>query len=183
MGPAGSGKSTLVTQYARCRWPTRESASPVTFLKRRARTFSIARPDSAWTCGRTSQNGRVTMDQIDPAEISPGEFANRVRTAVESGTGDNRPRVIIIDSLNGYLNAMPSENFLLIQMHELLMYLNERGVLTLMVLAQHGLMGSAMQTPVDVTYLADTVIVLRYFEAFGEVRQAHGGREEADGRP
>jgi circadian clock protein KaiC len=118
------------------------------------------------------ESGRVTVDQIDPAEISPGEFATRVQTAVESGTGEERVRVVIIDSLNGYLNSMPSENFLLLQMHELLMYLNERGVLTLMVLAQHGLLGSAMQSPVDVTYLADTVIVLRYFEAFGEVRQA-----------
>jgi circadian clock protein KaiC len=78
----------------------------------------------------------------------------------------------VIDSLNGYLNAMPSESFLLIQMHELLTYLNERGVLTLMILAQHGLVGSGMHTPVDVTYLADTVIVLRYFEAFGEVKMA-----------
>src|SRR5207302_2927324 len=112
------------------------------------------------------------IHQIDPAEISPGEFANRVQTAVESGTNGKPLRVIIIDSLNGYLNSMPSESFLVIQMHELLMYLNERRVLTLMVLAQHGLVGAAMQSPVDVTYLADTVIILRYFEAFGEVKQA-----------
>jgi circadian clock protein KaiC len=118
------------------------------------------------------ENGRVRLEQIDPAEMSPGEFSHRVRTAVEGAPGDNPARVVVIDSLNGYLNAMPSENFLLIQMHELLTYLNERGVLTLMILAQHGLVGSAMQTPVDVTYLADSVIVLRYFEAFGEVKLA-----------
>jgi circadian clock protein KaiC len=120
----------------------------------------------------TIDSGVVTVEQIDPAEISPGEFAQKVRAAVEGGPDRKPARIVIIDSLNGYLNSMPSESFLVIQMHELLMYLNERGVLTLLVLAQHGLVGSTMQTPVDVTYLADTVIVLRYFEAFGEVRQA-----------
>jgi circadian clock protein KaiC len=120
----------------------------------------------------TIDSGVITVEQIDPAEISPGEFAQKVRSAVEGGPDGKKSRIVVIDSLNGYLNSMPSENFLVIQMHELLMYLNERGVLTLMVLAQHGLMGSAMQAPVDVTYLADTVIILRYFEAFGEVRQA-----------
>jgi circadian clock protein KaiC len=99
--------------------------------------------------------------------MSPGEFSHKVRTAVEGRSGDSPVRAVVIDSLNGYLNAMPSESFLLIQMHELLTYLNERSVLTLMILAQHGLMGSGMQNPIDVTYLADTVIVLRYFEAFG----------------
>ena len=86
--------------------------------------------------------GRVTVEQIDPAEISPGEFAHRVRTAVEDERDGKKRPGRVIDSLNGYLNSMPSENFLLIQMHELLMYLNERGVLTLLVLAQHGLMGA-----------------------------------------
>jgi circadian clock protein KaiC len=80
--------------------------------------------------------------------------------------------VIVIDSLNGYINAMPSERFLLIQMHELLMYLGKKGVVTLLIMAQHGMMGAAMQTPIDVSFLADTVILLRYFEAMGEVRQA-----------
>jgi circadian clock protein KaiC len=100
--------------------------------------------------------------------MSPGEFAHVVRESVEVGDA----RLIVIDSLNGYMNAMPSENFLLIQMHELLTFLNQRRVLTLMTLAQHGLVGSAMASPVDVTYLADTVVVLRYFEAFGQVMQA-----------
>src|SRR6202044_2566076 len=81
-------------------------------------------------------------------------------------------RVLMIDSLNGYLNAMPSEKFLVIQMHELLMYLGKQGVVTLLVMAQHGMMGSAMQAPIDVSFLADTVVLLRYFEAQGEVRQA-----------
>jgi circadian clock protein KaiC len=99
--------------------------------------------------------------------MSPGQFAHDLCIAVESG----RAQSVMIDSLNGYLNAMPSDNFLLLQMHELLTYLNQRGVLTLMVLAQHGLFGK-MESPIDLTYLADTVIVLRYFEAFGGVHQA-----------
>jgi circadian clock protein KaiC len=104
--------------------------------------------------------------------MSPGEFSHKVRAAVEGKPGEPAVRVVMIDSLNGYPNAMPSESFLLIQLHELLTYLNERGVLTLMILAQRGLVGSSMQSPIDVTYLADTVIILRYFEAFGEVRLA-----------
>jgi circadian clock protein KaiC len=112
--------------------------------------------------------GRITLEQVDPAEMSPGEFVYKVRDAVLKGGA----KVIIIDSVNGYLNAMPSESFLLVQMHELLVFLNEEAVLTLMVMAQHGLLGNSMQAPVDVTYLADTVVLLRYFEAFGKVRQA-----------
>ena len=104
----------------------------------------------------------------DPAELSPGELTHRICEAVEQ----RNARIVVIDSLNGYMNAMPSERFLLIQMHELLMYLGKMGVVTLLVMAQHGLMGTAMQTPVDVSFLADTVILLRYFEAMGEVRQA-----------
>jgi circadian clock protein KaiC len=171
LGPAGSGKSTLLTQYAVALAESGERVvcylfeeTRENFLERSAGLGLDLRPQV--------ENGRVRLEQIDPAEMSPGEFSHRVRTAVENETGENGARVVVIDSLNGYLNAMPSENFLLIQMHELLTYLNERGVLTLMVLAQHGLLGSGMQTPVDVTYLADTVLVLRYFEAFGEVKLA-----------
>ena len=101
--------------------------------------------------------------------MSPGEFASNVKDAVVE---NKQVSVVLIDSLNGYLNAMPTETFLTIQMHELLTYLNEHGVLTLMTLAQHGLLGAAMTSPVDITYLADTVVVLRYFEAFGNVMQA-----------
>ena len=99
--------------------------------------------------------------------MSPGEFAQRVRDAVEQ----HDARVVLIDSLNGYLNAMPEERFLVLQMHELLSYLNQLGVLTLMVLAQHGMVGR-METPVDLSYLSDAVIMLRYFEANGRVRRA-----------
>ena len=111
--------------------------------------------------------GRLTIQQIDPAEMSPGEFASIVRAAVEK----QHARVVVIDSLNGYLNAMPNEKFLILQMHELLSYLNQLGVVTILVLAQHGLMGP-MQSPLDISYLSDTVIMLRYFEADGLVRRA-----------
>jgi circadian clock protein KaiC len=113
------------------------------------------------------EQGLLTIQQIDPAEMSPGEFAHRVRDAVEQ----HDVRMVLIDSLNGYLNAMPDERFLVLQMHELLSYLNQLGVLTVMVLAQHGMVGR-METPVDLSYLSDAVIMLRYFEANGRVRRA-----------
>src|SRR4029079_13819377 len=109
----------------------------------------------------------ITIQQIDPAELSPGEFTQRIRDAVEQ----QNARVLVIDSLTGYLHAMPDERFLVLQVHELLSYLNQLGILTIMVLAQHGLLGQ-MQTPVDLSYLSDTVIMLRYFEASGRVRRA-----------
>jgi circadian clock protein KaiC len=171
LGPAGSGKSTLVTQFARTMALAGERVACYVFEETRDNFLDRA-AGLGMDLRETIDSGVITVEQIDPAEISPGEFAQKVRSAVEGGPDGKKARIVVIDSLNGYLNSMPSENFLVIQMHELLMYLNERGVLTLMVLAQHGLMGSAMQAPVDVTYLADTVIILRYFEAFGEVRQA-----------
>ena len=112
--------------------------------------------------------GRITLQQIDPVELTPGEFVNRIRVAVEQ----HDAKIIVIDSLNGYLNAMPEERFLTIQLHELLMYLGQRGVATILIGAHQGLIGSQMNTPVDASYLADAVILLRYFEAKGEVRQA-----------
>jgi circadian clock protein KaiC len=111
--------------------------------------------------------GDLVLAQVDAAEISPGEFAHRVRKAIEK---DNI-RTVIIDSLNGYRNAMPQEQHLTLHMHELLQYLNRVGAATFLTVAQHGMVGD-MKSPVDVTYLADTVILLRYFEAFGEVRRA-----------
>ncbi|MBV8448335.1 MAG: circadian clock protein KaiC, partial [Hyphomicrobiales bacterium] len=112
-------------------------------------------------------DGALWVEQVDAAELSPGEFAHRVRAAVV----DRQIKTVIIDSLNGYQAAMPEENSLILHMHELLQYLNRQGATTFMTVAQHGLVGD-MQTPVDVTYLADTVILLRYFEAMGRVRRA-----------
>jgi circadian clock protein KaiC len=110
----------------------------------------------------------IDLRQIDPAELSPGEFTHIVRAAVEK----ENARFVIIDSLNGYLNAMPEERYLTIQLHEMLSYLGQQGVVTLMVMAQRGLLGAGMQTPVDASYLADTVVALRYFEARGALRRA-----------
>jgi circadian clock protein KaiC len=109
----------------------------------------------------------IRFQQIDPAELSPGEFAANVRRSVEV----DGARLVVIDSLNGYLNAMPDERFLILQMHELLSYLGQCGVLTILVLAQHGLVGP-MDTPLDISYLSDSVIMLRYFEVGGTVRRA-----------
>jgi circadian clock protein KaiC len=114
------------------------------------------------------ESGKLEFVQVPVADLSPGEFGARLRRSVEK----NRSGVVVIDSLNGYLNAMPSERFLLIHMHELLSYLGRQGVVTLLTVAQHGMLGTAMQTPIDVSFLADTVILLRFFEADGRVRQA-----------
>lgn len=111
--------------------------------------------------------GLISIQQIDPAEMSPGEFAQLVREAVTQ----RNVKMLVIDSLNGFLNAMPDERFLVLQMHELLSYLNQVGIVTIMVLAQHGLLGQ-MQTPVDLSYLSDSIVMLRYFEAEGRVRRA-----------
>jgi circadian clock protein KaiC len=105
---------------------------------------------------------------VDIADLAPGEFASRVRAAVE----EKGASLIVIDSLNGYFNGMPSEQFLLIHMRELLAYLGQKGVVTLLTVAQHGMLGSSMQTPVDIIFLADAVILFRFFEAGGMVRQA-----------
>jgi circadian clock protein KaiC len=112
--------------------------------------------------------GQVQVQQIDPAEVSPGEFTQLVRNAVEI----DKAQIVVIDSLNGYINAMPEERFLTVQLHELLTYLGRQGATTIMVVAQHGLMGAAMQAPVDTSYLADSVVLLRYFEHAGQVKKA-----------
>jgi len=113
-------------------------------------------------------SGKLELVEIDIGALSPGEFSARVRRVVEQ----NAARFVVIDSLNGYLNGMPSERFLLIHLHELLAYLGQKGVVTLLTIAQHGMLGSSMLTPIDASFLADTVILLRFFEAAGMVRQA-----------
>ena len=112
-------------------------------------------------------SGRLAVEQVDAAQLAPGEFSQKVRDCVEIAGA----RTVVIDSLNGYQEAMPQENALILHMHELLQYLNRQGVTTWLTVAQHGLVGD-MKAPVDVTYLADTVILLRYFEALGRVRRA-----------
>lgn len=166
MGPPGTGKSTLTLKYAHAAAERGEMAALFIFdetvgtlLDRSAALGMDLRPHI--------RSGMVKIEEIDPAEISPGELMARVFLTVE----ERKARVVVIDSVNGYLNAMPEERFLSLQLHELLSYLNHKGVLTLMVLAQQGLIGS-MHGPVDLTYLADTVLLLRYFEYKGEVKQA-----------
>ncbi|HEX8371418.1 MAG TPA: ATPase domain-containing protein [Chthoniobacterales bacterium] len=166
MGPPGTGKSTLSAQFASAAAARGERAVIFTFDEK-VETY-VRRADLVGM--RFSEHiaeGRIEASQINPAVLSPGEFANRIVKAVE----ERQAKVVVIDSLNGYLNSMPEESFLAIQMHELLSYLAQKGVVTILVLAQNGLIG-AMQAPVDITYLADSVVILRYFEAMGEVKKA-----------
>jgi circadian clock protein KaiC len=166
IGPAGSGKSTIAAQYAATGVTGANGA--IFLFDERASTF-ISRTDAlGMRLGERIKSGHVSLKQIDPGDLSPGEFSHRLRLAVER----EGARVILIDSLNGYLNAIPQVEAPLVRMHELLSYLNERGVATLMVVAQHGIVGSNMATPIDVSYLADTVVLLRFFEAAGVVRRA-----------
>lgn len=167
LGPAGSGKSALATQYAIAAAERGENAA--IFIFDESRATMIARGEGIGMKLREHvESGRISIQQIDPAEIPPGEFVQLVRDAVEQ----RQIRVLVIDSLNGYMNAMPEERFLTIQMHELLSYLGKQGVATLLVVAQHGVLGDRMMSPVDVSYLADCVILLRYFELAGEIRKA-----------
>lgn len=166
MGPAGSGKSTLVGQYALAEAKRGGTVSCYLYEETRA-TFLHRSRGMGLDLEPYIDKGLVHLQQVDPAEMSPGEFAHTVRQAVDAGS-----RLIVIDSLNGYLNAMPSERHLLIHMHELLIYLAQQGVLTLLTVAQHGLVGGTLQVPVEISYLADSVVMLRFFEASGEVRQA-----------
>ena len=134
------------------------------------------------------KSGLLSVQQVDPAELSSGEFAAIVRRAVdgsdEKGAGGSggAAKVVVIDSLNGYLNAMPEERFLTAQMHELLAYLGQLGVVTIMTVTQSGMVGSQMSSPVDTTYLADNVILFRYFEARGRVRRAISVVKKRSGR-
>lgn len=167
IGPAGCGKTTLALRWLATAAERGEKSAAFIFeettntLMGRAAGLGMDLP-------RFIRSGHMRIEHLDPAEVSPGEFVDMVRDSVENGN----VRAVLIDSLNGFLQAMPGEQFLALHLHELLTYLNNRGVLTLLILAQMGLVGSAMQTPMDVSYLADNILVLRYFEAHGEVRQA-----------
>ena len=166
LGPAGTGKSLIAIGFAMAAIARGEEAAMFAFdeelglLIDRMLGMGI-------DLGAALDSGALTIDQIDAAELSPGEFAHRVRQTVDKAG----LKTVIIDSLNGYQASMPEENSLILHMHELLQYLNRQGAATFMTVAQHGLVGD-MKAPIDVTYLADTVILLRYFEAMGEVRRA-----------
>jgi circadian clock protein KaiC len=128
---------------------------------RRCETLGINLPEQV-------HNGRVSVEQVDPAELSPGEFVARVRSAVTQ----KNTRLVIIDSLNGFMNAMPGEEFLILQLHEMLSFLSQQGVATIMTMAQHGMLGSNMNSPADVSYIADSVLLFRFYEAEGAIHKA-----------
>jgi circadian clock protein KaiC len=171
LGPAGTGKSTVATQFATAAAANGDRVAMFVFdenigtFRSRSRKLGLPVEESL-------RNGLITLQQVDPAELSAGEFAAIVRRAAEGSDAPGRPaRVIVVDSLNGYLNAMPEEKFLTAQLHELLSYLGQQGIVTLLTVTQTGMVG-AMSAPVDTTYLADNVILFRYFEAAGTVRRA-----------
>jgi circadian clock protein KaiC len=178
LGPAGSGKSAIATRYALTAADRGDRAVLYIFDESVA-TFGARSTDLGMDLTRHLDTGRLLVQEIDPTEISPGEFAQRVRDSVVH----DGARVVVIDSLNGYLNAMPDERFLTAQFHELLKFLGQRGVLTLVVCVQHGLVGEGIAVPLDVSYLVDTVLLLRNFEAAGELRQAISVVKKRRGRP
>jgi circadian clock protein KaiC len=167
IGPAGCGKTSIAMQWAATAAKRGEACvmfsfeeAPHTLVTRAAGLGIDIRPHLA--------TGKISIQRIDPAEMTPGELVASVQQLVE----EKNVRLLIIDSLNGYLQSMPGEDFLAVHLHELLAYLGNRGVLTLMILAQAGMLGSSLQSAVDVSYLADNILLLRYFEAQGTVRQA-----------
>ncbi|MGN8342370.1 ATPase domain-containing protein [Pseudomonas sp. SMV71] len=166
LGPAGTGKSLISTIFAVAAVNRGEKAALFIFDEELGLLFE--RMKNMGIDLKALQNtGNLLIEQVDAAELSPGEFSHRVRRCVDEAD----IKTVIIDSINGYQAAMPEENALVLHMHELLLYLNRKGAATYMTVAQHGLVGD-MQAPVDITYLADTVVLLRYFEALGKVRRA-----------
>jgi circadian clock protein KaiC len=166
LGAAGVGKSSLAITFALAGAGRGEQTAFFAFDEGRG-TFQARARTLGLDLQPALDSGLIRFQQIDPAEMSPGEFTSIIRRSVEH----DGARIVVIDSLTGYLNSMPDERFLILQMHELLTYLGQLGVLTIMVLAQHGLVGP-MNTPIDISYLADAVLLLRYFEAKGNVRRA-----------
>ncbi|MDM0026359.1 ATPase domain-containing protein [Variovorax saccharolyticus] len=167
VGAPGTGKSSVAVQFAIAAARRGECAALFIFDES-INTLRTRCEGMGMDLATHIDSGRIRVRQIDPAELSPGEFVHEIRDAVEK----HHATVVVIDSLNGYLNAMPDERFLIAQLHELLTYLGQYGVATMLIGAQHGLIGMQMQTPVDASYLADAVVLLRYYEIDGEVRQA-----------
>jgi circadian clock protein KaiC len=167
VGAAGTGKSTLALQFAAAA-AGRGQKSAIYIFDESPITLTTRAAELGIDVASAVDGGTVHLRQVDPAELSPGELTHGIREAVER----DDVKLVVIDSLNGYLNAMPEERFLTVQLHELLTYLSQRNVATILVCAHSGLLGAQMSTPVDATYLADAVVLIRYFEARGEVRQA-----------
>ena len=166
LGPAGTGKSLLTISFAVAAVERGEKAALFIFDEELGLLFERAK-GLGIDLQAMQDGGNLLIEQVDAAELAPGEFSHRVRRSVEHSGA----QTVVIDSLNGYQAAMPAEQQLILHMHELLQFLNRQGVNTFLTVAQHGLVGD-MKAPVDVTYLADTVILLRYFESLGRVRRA-----------
>jgi circadian clock protein KaiC len=166
LGPAGTGKSLISIVFIVAAVARGEKAALFVFDEEMGLLYDRMK-GLGIDLEAMRRSGGLFIEQVDAAELSPGEFAHRVRKRVD----EDRIKTVVIDSLNGYQAAMPEENSLILHMHELLQYLNRQGAATFMTVAQHGLVGD-MKAPVDVTYLADTVVLLRYFEAVGSVRRA-----------
>ncbi|HQU83576.1 MAG TPA: gas vesicle protein GvpD [Pyrinomonadaceae bacterium] len=165
-GPAGIGKSTMALMYAHTAAEKGERAA-IYLFDEAVETLYKRTAALGLDVEKYVENGLIYIRQVQLAELTPGELGHLIRTDIEK----NDTRVVVIDSVNGYLMATPQERFLTMQFHELLSYLNRRGIVSILVVGQYGLVGN-MQTPIDLSYLADTVVLLRYFEAQGEVRQA-----------
>jgi circadian clock protein KaiC len=165
-GPPGTGKSSLASQFVHAALKRGERAAMFLFEES---TNNLLNRSSALKLDLRGymDSGALTIQQVDPAELSPGEFAHIVRQMALDGV-----RVVVIDSLNGFMNSMPDERLLSTHLHELLTFLGQRGVLTLLIGVQQGMLGNADSTSLDTSYLADNIIMLRYFESSGEVRQA-----------
>ena len=176
LGPAGTGKSTFALQFISAAFARGEKAALFVFDEELSLLFNRTR-QMGFDLEAMHDAGNLHVEQVDAAELSPGEFAHRVRACVDG----EQARTVVIDSLNGYQAAMPEENALVLHIHELLQYLNRQGASAFLTVAQHGLVGD-MKAPVDVTYLADTVILLRYFEARGRVRRAVSVIKKRTGR-
>jgi circadian clock protein KaiC len=166
IGPAGAGKSTIAAQYA-VSAAERGERVIILLFDENVHTYVKRAEDLGMRMQEQLRAGNIVLRHLDAAEISPGEMAHSICDMSEK----DGFQVVIIDSLNGYMNAMPEEKFLLLQLHELLAYLSQRGVASILVMAQHGFLGE-MHTPADLTYLADTVILLRYFEFAGLLKKA-----------
>jgi circadian clock protein KaiC len=176
IGPAGCGKSTLALQHA-VSLARKGKKSVIYIFDENQKTLEKRAASVGLELKEFLASNLITIQQVDPAELSPGEFVATVREAVTK----EQASLIIIDSLNGYLNSMPDEKFLNLQLHELLTFLSQQGVVSIMTLAQHGLVGP-MQSPVDVTYLADAVVLLRYFEANGKLNKSISVVKKRSGR-
>jgi circadian clock protein KaiC len=177
IGPSGVGKSTLAGQYLCAAASGKIPAVAFLFDEQRA-TFISRSDDLGMKMSRFVKSGAVKISKVEPGLMSPGEFSHCVRKTVE----DDGARVVLIDSLTGYLTAIPEKDAAVVRLHELTSYLGSCGVATILTVAQTGMMGASMLTPVDVSYIADTIFLMRFFEATGEVRKALSVVKKRTGR-